>query len=64
MGTGNINFDIWVTQKSLSKELKVSVQCVQNWVKRGNIKSQFFPQINKTLVNKKTLNVREYSKSD
>jgi len=55
-----IDFNIWVTQQELAKELGVAIQNVHNWVQRGKIdvlEHEFIPGVKVFLVNKKTVRV-------
>jgi predicted site-specific integrase-resolvase len=46
----------WVTQHELAKREGVSIQAVQNWIRRGQIDTITLPG-NTTLVNKDTLTI-------
>ena len=64
-----IDFTVWVTQQVLADELKVNVQNVHNWTKRGKIQSQwyeFLPNQKILLVNKETISVnnQHYKRRD
>lgn len=46
--------NIWITQAALAKELKVTVQCVNNWIARDRIKYLKIPGSRLVLVDKTT----------
>lgn len=60
MRNKKIDFSIWVSQQKLATELNVSVQTINNWIKRGKIESIVFEPLNKVLVNKKTIRVKKH----
>lgn len=52
----NIDINKWVTQQALADLEGVTIQAVQNWIARGQIKILTLPG-NTTLVNKETLRI-------
>ena len=54
----NIDFNIWVTQQALANELKVSVQRIHNWIKRGQINSLKIEGSRLTLVDKTSVSIK------
>jgi len=55
----NIDLSRWVTQQSLANDLKVTVQCVHNWIKRGKIDSQKIDGSRLTLVDKTSIKTKK-----
>jgi hypothetical protein len=55
MKNNNIDLNQWVTQQSLANDLKVTVQCVHNWIKRGKIDSQKIEGSRLVLVDKTSI---------
>lgn len=53
----------WVTQAKLAKDLKVPSQYVSNWIIRGKIKSKYFPDFDKTLVNPESFTMKKLIKN-
>lgn len=59
MAIKQINLNIWVTQAQFATDNGYSVQQVNNWIRRGNIKAKKFPEMNNmVLVDKTSLKVR------
>lgn len=54
----------WVTIAKLAKDLKVNTQCISNWVKRDQIKSKYYPVFDRTLVNPKSLTIKNLEQND
>jgi DNA-binding transcriptional regulator YiaG len=54
----NIDTDIWITQQALATELNTSVQRVHNWIKRGKISAKYVKEINLTLVDRTSVNIK------
>lgn len=52
----HLDLSKWVTQQALADLEKVTIQAVQNWIRRGQIETLTLPG-NTTLVNKDTLNI-------
>jgi hypothetical protein len=53
-----IDSNIWITQQRLANELGTTVQRVHNWIKREKIESKFIPELNITLVNRLSINIK------
>lgn len=51
-----IDLNKWVTQKAFAKDQGVTIQAVQNWIRRGQIEILTLPG-DTTLVNKDTLSI-------
>lgn len=54
----NIDTDIWITQQALATELNTSVQRVHNWIKRGKIRAKYVKEVNVTLVDRFSVNIK------
>lgn len=52
--TNKTDLSKWVTQQSLASELKVTVQCVHNWIKRNKIQFKKIEGSRLVLVDKTT----------
>lgn len=51
-----LDLDIWITQQALADEHDVSLQAVQNWIRRNKIKTLTLPG-NTTLVDRTSLDI-------
>lgn len=56
MKAEKLDLSIWVTQQAFATEQKVTIQAVQNWIRRKQIKTYVLAG-NTTLVNRLSLSI-------
>jgi predicted site-specific integrase-resolvase len=52
MKHNSIDTEVWITQLALANELRVSIQVVHNWVRRGKLETVKLPGSRIRLVNR------------
>ncbi len=52
MKDNSIDTEVWITQLALANELRVSIQVVHNWVRRGKLETVKLPGSRIRLVNR------------
>lgn len=62
MKSTEIDYTKWATQQQLATELNTSVQRIHNWVQRKKIETKNIPELNITLVNRFSINVKTINK--
>lgn len=58
----NLDLNIWVTQQDLAKERGVTVQCVNNWIRRHQVGSKKVGNSRLILVDRTSVTVGNQSK--